>query len=70
MIPKWLQSFNLVVLMWSPGGHQVVSNRVRIEEGECVRIARPSLLLVKELLGKLEFFLMFMQFCFIFKSSG
>ena len=45
-----------MVLMWPPGGHQMVSNRVRIEKGECVRIARPSLLLVTELLGKLEFF--------------
>ena len=68
MIPKWSQSINLVNLMWLPGGHQVVPNRVRIEEGECARIARPFLLLVKESLGKLEFF-MFMQFCFIFKSS-
>ena len=54
--------------MWSPGGHQVVSNRVRIEKGECVRIARPSLLLVKVLLGKLEFF--FNAYAVFFKSSG
>ena len=47
-----------VVTRWSTSdAHWALPNRVRIEEGECVRIARPSLLLVKESPGHLHFFL-------------